>query len=83
MTEKGRIIHPAGVATETPVATRWPPSIRVFERYPSILPSLPTQKIVRRQNIWLRLGLRLAEFRPHHGVDIKCPSSEHLAQIGA
>ena len=26
---------------------------------------------VRRQNIWLRLGLRLAEFRPHHGVDIK------------
>ncbi len=28
-------------------------------------------KAVRRQNIWLRLGLRLAEFRPHHGVDIK------------
>jgi cytochrome c biogenesis protein ResB len=26
---------------------------------------------VRRQNIWLRLGLRLGEFRPHHGVDIK------------
>jgi uncharacterized phiE125 gp8 family phage protein len=30
-----------------------------------------TLKTVRRQNIWLRLGLRLAEFRPHHGVDIK------------
>jgi DNA-binding NtrC family response regulator len=28
-------------------------------------------RVVRRQNIWLRLGLRLAEFRPHHGVDIK------------
>ena len=27
--------------------------------------------LVRRQNIWLRLGLRLGEFRPHHGVDIK------------
>jgi type I restriction enzyme R subunit len=29
------------------------------------------QDRVRRQNIWLRLGLRLGEFRPHHGVDIK------------
>jgi hypothetical protein len=28
-------------------------------------------RTVRRQNIWLRLGLRLGEFRPHHGVDIK------------
>jgi hypothetical protein len=31
----------------------------------------PSKERVRRQNIWLRLGLRLAEFRPHHGVDIK------------
>jgi NAD(P)-dependent dehydrogenase (short-subunit alcohol dehydrogenase family) len=36
-----------------------------------VLPGYIATPFVRRQNIWLRLGLRLAEFRPHHGVDIK------------